>query len=85
MNDSTIDRTFKPQSALSAAVDRLSSNTPHWTTERLVDEGLDLIRDYCWASSSALFRSAPNKSAPNSPPPVSPRQSGPFPTGPPTT
>lgn len=47
---------IKTQSALSAAVDRLSTNTPHWTAERLIDEGLDLIRDYCWASSSALYR-----------------------------
>lgn len=41
---------------MSSAVDRLSSNTPHWTDERLIDEGLDLIRDHCWASSSALYR-----------------------------
>ncbi|MGB6059618.1 MAG: GAF domain-containing protein [Microthrixaceae bacterium] len=47
--------TIKTQSSLSAAVDRLSTNTPRWTNERLIDEGLDLIRDYCWAGSSALY------------------------------
>ncbi len=47
---------IKTQQTLSAAVDRLSTNTPRWTDERLVDEGLDLIRDHCWASSSALYR-----------------------------
>lgn len=48
--------TTRTHHALSTAVDRLSANISLWTDDRLIDEGLDLIRDHCWASSSALYR-----------------------------
>ncbi len=43
------------QLALSSAVDRLTAHAPEWSTERVLDEGLDLVRDRSWADASALF------------------------------
>lgn len=43
---------------LSAAVDRLSANAESWSTARLLDEGLDLVRDAAWADGCALVRTA---------------------------
>lgn len=39
---------------LSAAVERLSSHSSEWSCERVLDEGLDLVRDSTWADGSAL-------------------------------
>ena len=41
---------------LSAAIDRLTSHAGDWTTPRLLDEGLDLVRDAAWADACALLR-----------------------------
>jgi hypothetical protein len=40
--------------ALSAGVDRLTAHAADWSTERVLDEGLDLVRDCSWADGSAL-------------------------------
>lgn len=40
---------------LSAAVERLSAHAAEWGTERLLDEGLDLVRDSTWADVCVLF------------------------------
>lgn len=40
----------------SASIDRLTAMAGRWSTERLVDEGLDLVRDACWADAAALVR-----------------------------
>jgi GAF domain-containing protein len=42
-------------SGLSAAFDRLCARSTDWGTERVVDEGLDLVRDSTWANSCALY------------------------------
>lgn len=39
---------------LSAAVERLSAHAADWGTERVLDEGLDLVRDSTWADVSLL-------------------------------
>jgi GAF domain-containing protein len=41
---------------LSASVDRLTAHVADWSTRRLLDEGLDLVRDAAWADACALFR-----------------------------
>ena len=41
---------------LSASVDRLTAHATDWSTRRLLDEGLDLVRDASWADACALFR-----------------------------
>lgn len=41
---------------LSAAVERLSANAAEWGTQRVLDEGLDLIRDSTWADVSILYQ-----------------------------
>lgn len=43
-------------SALSTAVDRLTRHATDWSTQRLLDEGIDLVRDACWADAGALLR-----------------------------
>lgn len=43
------------QLTLSAAVDRLSAHAPEWSTSRVLDEGLDLVRDCSWADGSVLY------------------------------
>jgi GAF domain-containing protein len=43
------------QLALSSAVDRLTAHAAEWSTERVLDEGLDLVRDRSWADASALY------------------------------
>ncbi|HLU41195.1 MAG TPA: GAF domain-containing protein [Microthrixaceae bacterium] len=40
---------------LSVAVERLSEHAEKWGTGRLLDEGLDLVRDSTWADVSALY------------------------------
>lgn len=40
----------------SSSIDRLTSMAGRWSTSRLVDEGLDLVRDTCWADAAALVR-----------------------------
>ena len=40
---------------LSAAIDRLTGNAGGWSTGRLLDEGLDLVRDAAWADACALL------------------------------
>lgn len=44
-----------PLAGLVARVDRLTENYDIWTTGRLLDEGLDIVRDHCWAISSSLY------------------------------
>ncbi len=44
-----------PLTALSTAIDRLSENAVGWGSQRTIDEGLDIVRDYCWAGSCALY------------------------------
>lgn len=46
-------------SGLSASVDRLTRHATDWSTPRLLDEGLDLVRDSSWADSCALLRVGP--------------------------
>jgi GAF domain-containing protein len=43
------------QLTLSAAVDRLSAHAADWSTSRVLDEGLDLVRDCSWADGSVLY------------------------------
>lgn len=45
--------------AVSAAVDRLTRHSTDWTAGRLLDEGLDLVRDVSWADASALMHVGP--------------------------
>lgn len=45
-----------PLTALVTQIDRLTENTDIWSTQRIIDEGLDIVRDHCWAVSSALYR-----------------------------
>jgi hypothetical protein len=40
--------------AMSAAVDRFTVGTATWSARRVLDEGLDLVRDACWADGAAL-------------------------------
>lgn len=40
---------------LSAAFDRLSAHSGDWSAQRVVDEGLDLVRDSMWADRCALY------------------------------
>jgi len=47
---------FEPLHGLSAAIDRLTEHAADWTTPRLLDEGLDLVRDASWADTCALLR-----------------------------
>lgn len=44
-----------PMTALSSAIDRLGEQALHWGARRTIDEGLDIVRDYCWAGSCALY------------------------------
>lgn len=44
-----------PMAALSSAIDRLGEKSADWDPGRAIDEGLDIVRDYCWASSCALY------------------------------
>lgn len=46
-----------PMTALSSAIDRLSEQSITWSSQRTIDEGLDIVRDYCWAGSCALYDS----------------------------
>jgi GAF domain-containing protein len=41
-------------SGLGTAVDRLSEHAVEWGPERLLDEGMDLVRDSTWADVSVL-------------------------------
>lgn len=43
-------------SGLIASVDRLTAHAGDWSTRRVLDEGLDLVRDVSWADTCALFR-----------------------------
>lgn len=45
-----------PLTALVRQIDRLTENADIWSPERMIDEGLDIVRDHCWAVSSALYR-----------------------------
>ncbi len=47
---------FQPLHNLSAAIDRLTAHARDWPEDRLLDEGLDLVRDASWADSCALLR-----------------------------
>jgi hypothetical protein len=40
----------------SRSIDRLTGRAGTWSTGRLLDEGLDLVRDTCWADAAALVR-----------------------------
>lgn len=40
----------------SEAIDRLTRQAGRWSAGRLLDEGLDLVRDTCWADAAALVR-----------------------------
>ena len=55
---------FEPLHALSAAIDRLTDHASDWTTPRLLDEGLDLVRDAAWADACALVRSEGDRVVP---------------------
>lgn len=44
-----------PLTSLVAQIDRLTENIAVWPTSRMIDEGLDIVRDHCWAISSALY------------------------------
>ena len=48
---------------LSASIDRLTDHAHDWSTQRLLDEGLDLVRDACWADAAALFRVGARRAA----------------------
>lgn len=43
---------------LGSAVARLSQHEPEWGVERVLDEGMDLVRDSTWADVSVLHRIA---------------------------
>jgi GAF domain-containing protein len=45
---------------LSAAVERLSQHAGDWSAQRLLDEGLDLVRDSTWAEISMLHSVGPD-------------------------
>jgi GAF domain-containing protein len=45
---------------LSAAVERLSQHARDWPAHRLLDEGLDLVRDSTWAEISILHSVGPD-------------------------
>lgn len=47
-------------SALSGSIDRLTRHASRWSVQRLLDEGLDLVRDASWADASALLRVGPD-------------------------
>lgn len=49
-----ISQGTETQLALSSAVDRLTAHAADWSTSRILDEGLDLVRDCAWADGSAL-------------------------------
>ena len=49
------------RAGLSAAVDRLSIHSTEWTCERVLDEGLDLVRDCSWADASLLYSVTPDR------------------------
>lgn len=51
-----VDTPATDLSGLSAAVDRLTDHATDWSTPRLLDEGLDLVRDVSWADASTLLR-----------------------------
>lgn len=40
---------------LSAAFERLSTHSSEWEPRRVMDEGLDLVRDASWADSCSLY------------------------------
>lgn len=49
-----ISQGSEQQLSLSTAVDRLTAHAGGWSTQRILDEGLDLVRDCSWADGSAL-------------------------------
>ncbi len=49
-------RTAPELHRLSVSVDRLTAHASDWSTQRLLDEGLDLVRDVSWADACALVR-----------------------------
>ncbi len=49
------------RAGLSAAVDRLSTHSTEWSCERVLDEGLDLVRDCSWADASMLYSVTPDR------------------------
>ena len=50
------DPTTTGPAGLSADVARLSRHADGWSRERVLDEGLDLVRDATWADACRLFR-----------------------------
>ena len=49
------------RAGLSAAVDRLSIHSTEWSCGRVLDEGLDLMRDCSWADASLLYSVTPER------------------------
>jgi GAF domain-containing protein len=47
-------------SGLSAAFERLSLHADDWSQERVMDEGLDLVRDATWSDECALYSMDPD-------------------------
>ena len=68
----TANPTEVQRAGLSAAVDRLSTHSTEWSCERVLDEGLDLVRDCSWADASMLYAVAPDRVTELSRRPVSP-------------
>lgn len=56
----TLNRTEAPGAGLSAAFERLSIHSTEWSSERVLDEGLDLLRDCSWADASMLYSVRPD-------------------------
>lgn len=50
----TIEQASATQ-GLSAAFERLSQHADEWSARRIMDEGLDLIRDSTWADAATLY------------------------------
>lgn len=40
---------------LLAQLQRVIDQSPYWNRDRLLDEGLDMLRDACWADSVVLY------------------------------
>ncbi len=57
----TANPTEVQRAGLSAAVERLSSHSTEWSCERVLDEGLDLVRDCSWADASLLYSVTPDR------------------------
>lgn len=51
-----VTSTAPPLTTLVTEIERLTENIAVWPTDRLIDEGLDIVRDHCWAVSSVLYR-----------------------------